>query len=262
MGRALSQLIAAAIALVLLALLLPTPVQLVEVLTGQRRAATSVADTAMLLVSALGVWLLLLWLSVATLAAVLGRAPGAAGRLARRALRRITPSAARNVLLTVVGAAVLTGVTACGTAEPVSRAGGRIAVEGSAIRPQAGAFESIDIDWPSTRQPAGVAVAGHTPTTPATQPLTPARPPVGIDWPTARAEPGAAVGTDGIVVHRGDSLWSIAARHLPGDADPAQVERLWHQWYLTNRAVIGDDPNLILPGQILLPPNPGTGDRS
>ncbi|WP_277209828.1 LysM peptidoglycan-binding domain-containing protein [Isoptericola croceus] len=61
-------------------------------------------------------------------------------------------------------------------------------------------------------------------------------------------------GADEIVVKRGDTLWDIAARELPGDATPADVLRAVTSWHDTNRDVIGDDPDLILPGQVLRAP--------
>ncbi len=51
----------------------------------------------------------------------------------------------------------------------------------------------------------------------------------------------------------GDSLWAIAARHL-GDDDPVRVDRYWRAIYAANRAVVGDDPDLIHPGQLLVLP--------
>jgi nucleoid-associated protein YgaU len=55
-------------------------------------------------------------------------------------------------------------------------------------------------------------------------------------------------------VRAGDSLWLIAARRLGPSADPAEVAAAWPRWYRTNRALIGDDPDLIMPGQLLTPP--------
>jgi nucleoid-associated protein YgaU len=66
------------------------------------------------------------------------------------------------------------------------------------------------------------------------------------------AEPPAAV-----VVRRGDTLWGIAARHLGGRATPEAVAAEWPRWYAANRAVVGPDPHLILPGQRLRPPADG-----
>lgn len=57
-----------------------------------------------------------------------------------------------------------------------------------------------------------------------------------------------------IVVRRGDSLWSMVARHLHTD-DPTIIAAQWPRWYVTNRSVIGPDPDLIHIGQILrIPP--------
>lgn len=58
-----------------------------------------------------------------------------------------------------------------------------------------------------------------------------------------------------VVVHRGDSLWTIAARHLGPGATEAQIAAEWPQWWAANRDVIGPDPNLLLPGQRLQPPS-------
>jgi nucleoid-associated protein YgaU len=53
------------------------------------------------------------------------------------------------------------------------------------------------------------------------------------------------------VVRPGDSLWALAAAELgPHATDPAVAAR-WPQWYAANRGVIGPDPDLILPGQVL-----------
>jgi nucleoid-associated protein YgaU len=57
-----------------------------------------------------------------------------------------------------------------------------------------------------------------------------------------------------VVVHRGDSLWAIAARHLGPGATDGQIATEWPRWYAENRAVIGPDPDLIQPGQRLRPP--------
>lgn len=50
------------------------------------------------------------------------------------------------------------------------------------------------------------------------------------------------------VVAPGDTLWSIAARSLPATAPDAVVARYWRAIYAANRARIGPDPDLIVPG--------------
>jgi hypothetical protein len=51
-----------------------------------------------------------------------------------------------------------------------------------------------------------------------------------------------------VVVAPGDTLWSIAARGLPATAPAAVVARRWRAIYAANRARIGPDPDLIVPG--------------
>jgi nucleoid-associated protein YgaU len=58
-----------------------------------------------------------------------------------------------------------------------------------------------------------------------------------------------------LVVRRGDSLWSLAARHLGAGATDAEIAAAWPRWFDANRAVIGDDPDLLRPGQRLRPPD-------
>jgi hypothetical protein len=53
-----------------------------------------------------------------------------------------------------------------------------------------------------------------------------------------------------VVVAPGDTLWDIAARHSPG-ASASQIAVRWQAIYAANRTVIGDDPDLIEPGQHL-----------
>ena len=55
-------------------------------------------------------------------------------------------------------------------------------------------------------------------------------------------------------MRRGDTLWSIAARHLGPDASDAEIARAWPAWFEANRDVVGDDPDLLRPGQVLRAP--------
>jgi len=65
----------------------------------------------------------------------------------------------------------------------------------------------------------------------------------------ASARPAPAV--DAVVVRSGDTLWALAVRHLPPGAGPAAVTACWQRIHELNRDVIGDDPDLIRPGQRL-----------
>jgi nucleoid-associated protein YgaU len=72
---------------------------------------------------------------------------------------------------------------------------------------------------------------------------------------------GGATRVASVVVHRGDTLWDIAARHLEPGANDARVAAEWPRWHAANRSTIGPDPNLILPGQRLrIPQHSHTAD--
>ncbi|MEC5198018.1 nucleoid-associated protein YgaU [Arthrobacter sp. PL16] len=57
-----------------------------------------------------------------------------------------------------------------------------------------------------------------------------------------------------VVVAPGDSLWSIAGDRLGPLATATDIAGAWPAWYDTNMATIGDDPSLLLPGQVLKVP--------
>jgi len=71
-----------------------------------------------------------------------------------------------------------------------------------------------------------------------------------IDGTTARSD-----SLDRLVVYPGDSLWSISQERLGPSASPEQIANEVGHTFKLNRERIGDDPNLIFPGQeLLLPP--------
>jgi hypothetical protein len=72
--------------------------------------------------------------------------------------------------------------------------------------------------------------------------------------PQATHAAPARVTTPWVVVAPGDTLWGLARRHLHRGATDAEIARAWPRWYRANRAVIGPDPNLLLPGMRLRVP--------
>jgi len=58
-----------------------------------------------------------------------------------------------------------------------------------------------------------------------------------------------------VVVRRGDTLWAIARVRLDAGTDLAATAQEVDRWYVVNRDVIGADPDLIHPGQQLVPPS-------
>jgi nucleoid-associated protein YgaU len=88
-------------------------------------------------------------------------------------------------------------------------------------------------------------------------PATAAGPPVlPVPDRPARYVPTATATTKASVpVRRGDTLWAIAARHLPAGAADAEIATAWPAWFRLNRGPIGPDPHLIRPGtRLLVPP--------
>ena len=179
------------------------------------------------------------WL-VVTAAAVLGaptavgllltglaRLPGAVGRACEGAARRVTPAVVRRLLVGGVGLG-LTATPAVAVAAPTAVVG--------ADRwpdldrgPRAGTLPLLD---------RGMALA------------RPAAAPERTAAPGAGTRPARSV----VVVRDDDTLWRIAARHLGPGASDVAIDREWRRWYRANRAVIGPDPDVIVPGQRLVPP--------
>jgi nucleoid-associated protein YgaU len=56
-------------------------------------------------------------------------------------------------------------------------------------------------------------------------------------------------------------LWRIAQTALGPGSTPAEVARAWPLWWAANRAVVGTDPDLIRPGQLLVWPAAPTTDH-
>ncbi|MDP8958787.1 MAG: LysM peptidoglycan-binding domain-containing protein [Actinomycetota bacterium] len=78
------------------------------------------------------------------------------------------------------------------------------------------------------------------------------------EGPERPQPPPQSGGPDAVYrVRPGDSLWAIACRALRASgSDPtdADVDRYWRVVYSANRSVVGDDPDLIFPGQMLTLP--------
>lgn len=71
--------------------------------------------------------------------------------------------------------------------------------------------------------------------------------------------PGDGAGPRAVVIATGDTLWALAAESLEaaGEApSTARIAAAWPSWWAANRAVIGDDPDLLRPGAVLSAPPP------
>lgn len=237
----------------LLTALGPDPEQVRRAVTSPQALVDAAGPDALLVVAA-GVagWLCWAWGVLGLLLTGLSALPGAAGQTAGLLLVLVLPAGARRVAAMAVGLSlVAAGPVAIGASPPTAVA--PALVETAAATDAPGALEA---DWPGA-QPvphatgAAVDAAAGAPTDPA--------PPAPPDWPSTPPGPGPTDPWAAHVVLRGDCLWDIAADRLarlrPGlpvaDTDVA-VEV--HAWWLANSALIGPDPDLLLPGQVLQPP--------
>lgn len=212
------------------------------------------------------------WTLLGTVAALAGIAAvrrGRPGRTAETVVGRWAPEVVRRLARGALGAGLGAGL--------VLAPGAALADEGSAPADEPGVV--LQLGWESTADTAtpepavadalpdppepagsdagGAAVPVSSTDTGAEQTVDPAEPADDMSPAVSSAQRTSHQDDDGadeVVVKRGDTLWAIAARTLPGDASAADVMRAVASWHDTNREVIGDDPDLILPGQVLRAP--------
>jgi resuscitation-promoting factor RpfA len=197
------------------------------------------ADHAAADVCLAAMWLVAAWVAVAITAGVAAALPGTAGRLGATVARVAVPRAVYRIVAGAAGLGVLvTPGLAAASAAPMS--------------PTSASTPTPTPDWPTDS-------AVPTPQWPTDAARHPDRLPVPQRH---RAKPAPAhrrAAARTVVVRAGDTLWGIAADHLPGRATPERVAAAWPRWYAANRTVIGDDPNLIVAGQQLRTPSENTG---
>jgi hypothetical protein len=200
--------------------------------TDLQRAVDTVGAETVLLGGVAGLaWATWAWGLLGLLLTALSALPGAAGSLARSATRLLLPAGARRAAALALGVGLAVGapvLTGCAAPAPAA-----VELAGSP-----GPAVAVP-DWPLPDDPA------------AAQPVEPATaPPPVDDWPRPAAGDH--------VVLRGDCLWDIAAADLRARTghDPADgaIAAAVRAWWSVNEPVIGPDPDLLLPGQVLHPP--------
>jgi hypothetical protein len=90
---------------------------------------------------------------------------------------------------------------------------------------------------------------------PGWQPAAPVVSPGLLAAPASRSVSSAGTGAAPVTVLSGDTLWDIAASAMGPGATDVEVALEWPRWFEANRAVIGQNPDVLLPGQILQPPS-------
>ncbi|MGN6754249.1 MAG: LysM peptidoglycan-binding domain-containing protein [Intrasporangium sp.] len=204
------------------------------------------ADDAVSGVFAWAALVIAMWLTAGTALTALALLPGALGRGAARLASALTPALVRRALCLLLGTGVGTVSLPTGPVMAVP------AMTGASVPTAPG---------PGCAPTADVPRADPAPT-PAPDPRwRPSRPVPAAD-PEAAALLAPAPRTSGVpddvvTVRRGDSLWSLAARHLGPGATDREIALMWPHWYAVNADVIGPDPDLIRPGQQLRIPTLG-----
>ena len=174
-------------------------------------------------------WLLAMMVAVA---AALLQAAGASG--ASRWAGAFAPAFMRRLALTTLGLSLVTA--------PAVHAAPSL--PDPAWQPANVSQSAPELPGPEALAVAAVPEAAWVPGAPPAAPGPLVRQPTRV---TATA-PGP------VEVRPGDSLWSIVARQLGPGASDLDIAEAWPLWYATNASTIGSDPDVIRPGQLLLPP--------
>lgn len=236
------------------------------------------SEDAVALLAAAGGLVTCLWLALAAGATILAAlAPHRAiGGWAGAASRHLLPATLRHAATVALGCGLLGGhtvaghVPAGGPAPAWPATGGAIVTLSHTMSPLDPGLSSLDPGWG-----AAVPTGSHAATSAAAT-SDAAASDVGLDpgWVPQAERPATQAGTavtmpgprlrpsenaeTCVVVRRGDTLWDIAARHLGTSPTAAEIAAEWPRWYAVNHALIGDDPNLVHPGQRLTPPTGAT----
>lgn len=222
----------AAIAALLSVLTPALPVMTGALSHAQNTVDTGGADDLVLSAAGLAAWAVWLWGALGLALTALAAAPGLLGATSAVLVRLVLPAAARR------GAAGLLGLS-LGVAPLLGTVGVLLPTAASAAGPAATATGAAVPDWPSA-------------TTQSTGPAVP-------DWPAGSSATSVPPPSRSVhVVVRGECLWDIAAdsssRARTSTPTDSEIARDVAAWWSANAAVIGPDPDLLLPGQVLTPP--------
>lgn len=211
--------------------------------SSERRQSLGFEDQLGLVANTAGLIVTVWWamsLVIAITAALLersgkARAASAAGKFAPGFMRRLALAAVGLQLLTAPLATASTvpsisTVPSPGAASPTPSASGA---------------------WTPAPAPAppGAPAVAH----PQWRPLPPVIEPGPLAGGPRRIPQPAGRGVE-VTVRTGDSLWGLSAARLGPYASDVDIALDWPRLYQANRDVIGDNPNLLRPGQVLRVP--------
>src|SRR5450631_262366 len=222
-------------------------------------AATQPFDALLIDVIALIAWVVVAWAAVVVTVELATGLPGVFGRQFTRLARTVTPATVRRLAQAAIGFSVLLGPMTAGRALAADAGNSSPATSTAVVAaptPSTSPLMLLDrpLDRPLDQGPVTIDLDRPVrPITPA--PLAPARTASPSTAALAAGAPRREATTLTYVVRRGDALWDVAARHLGPSATAADIAREWPRWYAANRSVIGANPDLIHPGDVLVPPS-------
>ncbi|MCU1532152.1 MAG: LysM peptidoglycan-binding protein [Arthrobacter sp.] len=232
-----------------------------------RQQSLSFEDQLGIAANTVGLTVVTWWamsLAMAVAAALLERRGSS---LAAAAAGRFSPAFMRRLALAALGLQLVTAPLASAATPPaVPGAGGS-----SQAAVSAAWTPTAEASLPGSRNPPGAGPAASLPAPPpppapvgdrgaGLDPRWKPSGPVVEPGPLAARqlrtqEPAAERGE--LIVRAGDSLWSLSAAELGPFASDVDIAREWPRLYRANRAVIGENPDILFPGQVLrLPPGP------
>ncbi|MFL6162788.1 MAG: LysM peptidoglycan-binding domain-containing protein [Jatrophihabitantaceae bacterium] len=263
----------------------PAPASLSRELSAPHAWVAQVgADAAVSTAAGALLWVTAAWLAVALIATLIATLTGRQHGLLATISHRATPALLRRLVIASTGASIaLTPITALAAGAGPGGAGPTAiptGVSSSALtnppaRGQAGstAAQLPPVGWPidpvpaalspphwprdqtssmSDRDHSGLSPAATMPVRPPIEPTT--QPPATGRTPALPLDPEPAQPAGSVLVRPGDSLWLITAQRLGPAASESQIAVGWPYWYRKNRPVIGRDPNLLRPGELLSAP--------
>jgi hypothetical protein len=207
--------------------------------SAQRTADTAGPDVLVAAAAGLLAWAVWGWGALGLALTAASALPGLLGGTARLALHVVLPAGARRSAALALGLGL-------GVAGPLLGTAALITPTPAAADTWTPSTTGTALDWPVA------ATAGPVPDWPATTADHPFA--AAPDWPAA----GPAEGPH--VVVRGECLWHIASDRLLAEhgrtPTDGEVAAATHAWWQANADVIGPDPDRLLPGQVLTPPDP------
>jgi len=202
---------------------------------------TELQSLAALAASAAGI-LVLAWWTVGLTAGLISALLLRFGKhRAARTVGRFSPEFLRRLAAAVLGLQVAAVPMTALAAPPPGPAGAPAAAAAAW-----GGNSAIDPLWQPVQSPDGV-----DPFDPHWKPAPETVPGPLLIPPSVRLQ---APAYQEVTVMAGDTLWALAAAQLGPSATDTEIASHWPAWFELNRGVIGANPHVLQPGQVLAVP--------